>query len=836
MKKILSLLLTAALVLSLFTVCAADEITSDVTWNDGETYGGMSISGTTVITVNGTVNIDSTISISGNVTITGGGTLKAAASGTTLISVAENATLTLADITIDGNNSAAAMAVYGGKVFIKDGASISNCKKTSRGSALDISGGEVTMDGGRIAGCTTEEYGGAVYLSNGASFTLNNGTIENNKTTDDSYSSYGGGAIYVRDALLTINGGTIQNNSSNKGGAIYNSSYGTTVINGGTITNNKAVGDNAHGAAIFHSYRTTSHSEALLQIGGNANIDAKTNDIYLMNNNSTDKYIEITSSLKNELLLTVDNAAEGRLIAKAADGFTLTNNDMAKISVSNSEYALSLENNEIKLSKTTGGETKKHQVFLGYEGNGDGVTNVPEGQMQEISEGEKATFTVASEVPSRNDYTFLGWASAPDASAAEYTAGAQIETAENVVLYAVWHQTTEPQKDNEFTTPLSITGWTYGDEPNAPAAEAKYGTVKFTYSTEENGTYTADVPADAGTYYVKAEVFETPAYKGLSATAQFTIAQKTIDKTIPLTAPVKNAKAQKTIETDEYTATVTWTPDVTENFDYGTAYKAVIEITPKPNYTLSGIEENSYVLSKATTVTNAADSGSVTAEYPATGSKNTGSISGSGTLGFAVTFDTNGGGRNFTQSAARNTAVKEPAAPVKSGYEFTGWYTDKELKNKYDFSEKVTKSFTLYAGWAEVTEDNSVNQIILTINEKDAIVFGTTKTNDVAPKIVNDRTMLPARFVAENLGADVSWDGENQVVTITGKNLKTDDDVTIVITIGSDTALVNGEEIKLDSPAFIENDRTYTPIRFISENLGASVSWIESEMKVVITK
>ena len=80
------------------------------------------------------------------------------------------------------------------------------------------------------------------------------------------------------------------------------------------------MGNNAHGAAIFHSYRTMSHSEALLQIGGNANIDAKTNDIYLMNNNSTDKYIEITSSLKNELLLTVDNAAEGRLIAKAADG------------------------------------------------------------------------------------------------------------------------------------------------------------------------------------------------------------------------------------------------------------------------------------------------------------------------------------------------------------------------------------------------------------------------------------------------------------------------------------------------------------------------------------
>ena len=173
------------------------------------------------------------------------------------------------------------------------------------------------MDGGRIAGCTTEEYGGAVYLSNGASFTLNNGTIENNKTTDDSYSSYGGGAIYVRDALITINGGQYKTTRQTKAALYYNSSYGTTVINGGTITNNKAVGDNAHGAAIFHSYRTTSHSEALLQIGGNANIDAKTNDIYLMNNNSTDKYIEITSSLKNELLLTVDDAGRRQTYRKS---------------------------------------------------------------------------------------------------------------------------------------------------------------------------------------------------------------------------------------------------------------------------------------------------------------------------------------------------------------------------------------------------------------------------------------------------------------------------------------------------------------------------------------
>ena len=96
--------------------------------------------------------------------------------------------------------------------------------------------------------------------------------------------------------------------------------------------------------------------------------------------------------------------------------------------------------------------------------------------------------------------------------------------------------------------------------------------------------------------------------------------------------------------------------------------------------------------------------------------------------------------------------------------------------------------------------------------------------------------MLPARFVAESLGAVVEWDGDKQLVTITGKNLKTNEDVTILITIGAEYAVVNGENVKLDSPAFIENDRTYTPVRFISEYLGASVEWLENEQKVIITK
>ena len=128
-----------------------------------------------------------------------------------------------------------------------------------------------------------------------------------------------------------------------------------------------------------------------------------------------------------------------------------------------------------------------------------------------------------------------------------------------------------------------------------------------------------------------------------------------------------------------------------------------------------------------------------------------------------------------------------------------------------------------------VTEEPK-EQMILTIGKKEALVFGETKINDVAPIIRNDRTMLPARFVAENLGAVVKWDNDTRTVTITK------DDITIIITIDSQTALVNGAAIVLDSPAFIENDRTYTPLRFIAEKLGADVKWNGETQEVTITK
>ena len=932
-KKLLSIILALAMMFSVLPASTVlvhaeaitETISADTTWNDGDTVGGVTISGGTV-TINGNVGITAAITIKGDVTFTGGGTLNRMSTSGNLIKVVSGS-LTLNNVTIDGNNvtisdsgAAAAINMADGTVIMNDGAKITNHKRTSGyGPAVYMDGGNFKMNGGTISGCESRNYGGAIYLD-GGSFEMNGGIIENNKTTL-SNAGYGGGAFYVRDATLIINDGLIQNNSSNSGGAIYNTSFGTTIINGGVIKGNTAVGDSPSGSAIFHSCKTT--GEATLQIGGNANINVG-NDIYLMSNTSATKYVEITSSIKNPLILTVEGESEGRVIADAADGVVLTYNDMAKIRLSNSSYALKLEDNKIKLTQTSSGVTT-FPVYLGYDANNG--TNAPDGSSAEIVAGDSATFTISNSVPTRTGYDFLGWSTNKDATSAEYSSGGSITISSNTTLYAVWKKISTFET-NEFTQPLAITGWTYGETANTPTAEAKYGTIKYTYSTAADGEYSEIVPTDAGTYYVKATVEETDKYTGLESDAVefviekkiltndnitkiadqtytgeeikpvievkdgdkilvldtdytvayeknikaseeakakvemisnnyegtleklFTILPKTINSAIILTAPVKNGVPQTEMETNEYTATVAWSPEVTDKFGYSTVYTATITITPKANYTVKGIAENGYTVSGAETVTNEADSTTITAVYAATGSKSSG---GSGsTKRYTVSFNTNGGNKITSQTVAKDNSVKEPTAPIKENFEFAGWYTDKELTTKYDFTEKVTKSFKLYAKWTEQKQENggsedvvnnnsgnenkeSSNTIVLTIDEHDALVYGTTKTNDVAPKVVNDRTMLPARFIAENLGATVEWDGEKQLVTITGKNEK-QEDVTILITIGSDYAKVNGEDVKLDSPAFVENDRTYTPIRFISENLGATVEWNETEQTVTIQR
>ncbi|MBR0596692.1 N-acetylmuramoyl-L-alanine amidase family protein [Sinanaerobacter chloroacetimidivorans] len=102
-------------------------------------------------------------------------------------------------------------------------------------------------------------------------------------------------------------------------------------------------------------------------------------------------------------------------------------------------------------------------------------------------------------------------------------------------------------------------------------------------------------------------------------------------------------------------------------------------------------------------------------------------------------------------------------------------------------------------------------------------------TADVMPFIQNDRTLVPARAVFEALGGTVNWDQSNYIVTIEY------DGVIVILKINDTVATVNGRNKTLDVPATIKNGRTMIPVRFVAEELGFLVGWINSTRTVTIT-
>ncbi|WP_433582371.1 copper amine oxidase N-terminal domain-containing protein [Paenibacillus amylolyticus] len=85
---------------------------------------------------------------------------------------------------------------------------------------------------------------------------------------------------------------------------------------------------------------------------------------------------------------------------------------------------------------------------------------------------------------------------------------------------------------------------------------------------------------------------------------------------------------------------------------------------------------------------------------------------------------------------------------------------------------------------------------------------------------VKNTTFVPLRYVSEELDAEVKWTkGSNQIVVI--------DDITgdeIVLTVGSKKATVAGKEVTMVESAYVGKDgKTYVPLRFVAESLGATV-------------
>ena len=174
-----------------------------------------------------------------------------------------------------------------------------------------------------------------------------------------------------------------------------------------------------------------------------------------------------------------------------------------------------------------------------------------------------------------------------------------------------------------ITPTVTLEGWTYGQEANAPSVSGNTGNgaVTYTYATKGSDSFSATVPTNAGNYIVKAEITETANYNGGEATAEFTIAKAdsvpatvtanklTCDGTekalVTVTGEAVGGEMQYALGKDAQTAPEdgwsTVIPTATNTGTYFVWYKVVadenhndstpvcVEVTIDPDYTIKEI-------------------------------------------------------------------------------------------------------------------------------------------------------------------------------------------------------------------------------------------------------
>ena len=126
---------------------------------------------------------------------------------------------------------------------------------------------------------------------------------------------------------------------------------------------------------------------------------------------------------------------------------------------------------------------------------------------------------------------------------------------------------------------------------------------------------------------------------------------------------------------------------------------------------------------------------------------------------------------------------------------------------------------------------DSAGKVILTLDVATAQVEGETVTLASPPTVIKGVTLLPLRFIGDHVvGAATNWDPVTKTVTIIKG------DTTVVVTIDSNIATVNGMEVELPVPPQIINNTTLLPLRFISEAFNIPIDYNKDTKQITLVK
>jgi parallel beta-helix repeat protein len=317
------------------------------------------------ITVLKNVTVQNEITGNGNVTLVAADgpviTVKRGSSEGSLFTVSgTGASLVLnagnGSLTLDGNDISTGsplVEVSGGKLTMGDGVTLRNNNNSDNSGGVRVTNsGTFTMTGGSISGNRANFDSGGVRVDGGI-FTMTGGTINGNTANSN------GGGVLVKNSTFTMAGGTISGNTAeSKGGGVYVFGSSTFTMTGGTISgNNLADNGSGDGGGVFVDSTFTMSGTAVVK---------QDNDVYLPNGKKITVSGALTPPQGETYSAKIKLAAptNGAVVLEGV-GYTLTDGDVKKFTLSGNEDTFLLHNNKGILADTTGQTAADALYFVG---------------------------------------------------------------------------------------------------------------------------------------------------------------------------------------------------------------------------------------------------------------------------------------------------------------------------------------------------------------------------------------------------------------------------------------------------------------------------------------
>lgn len=491
----------------------------------------------------------------------------------------------------------------------------------------------------------------------------------------------------------------------------------------------------------------------------------------------------------------------------------------------------------------------------------------------------------------RAGYTFTGWNTAANGTGTAYAVGDIIPTTADITVYAQWelnaptvsvtgNATKQYDGGNvTLTAATSVSGVTYQWQKDGVAIE---GATKATYTVKnvaDSGKYTVEITDTDGKTAVSKETaisitkkevavptVESKIYNGtvltadVTATADYDVTKNEVGKNAgvyDVILTLKDAENYKWADSEEAAKTIPFTvaPKKVELTVDNSTLKGAGSVT----FTVDGVCEGD-----AAKVVCDVDSIKVeglkaslpnaTMEYTFTtdmgGNYEPAScvVSVTRRKSGSSSSDTSAPTYGVSTGKTENGEISVTPAKAEAGETVTikatpdsGYQLDKmTVKDKNNSTVKLKKvddneyTFTMPVGKVSVdatfvqkdaADDSNAAEagktIKLQIGSRIVNVDNEAVIYDAAPVIRNDRTLVPIRIITEALGGKVDWNGATKEVTLSIN------DKEIKMTIGKTLEKYGVAPVIIDG-------RTFVPVRFVADELGANVAWDDATKTVTI--